>query len=60
MPAILTSSHASAYEQEEIRWQFQGSSYQRESCATVDTANDDGQPYPTPKITPHPCSPEGN
>lgn len=60
MPEILTSSHASAYEQEEIRWQFQGSSYQRESCATVDTANDDGQPYPTPRITLHPCSPEGN
>jgi hypothetical protein len=60
MPEILTSSHASAYEQEEIRWQFQGSSYQRHSCATVDMANGDGQPYPTPKVTPHPCPAEGN
>ena len=60
MPEIITSSHASAFEQELIRWQFQGSSYQRESCATVNTANDDGQPYPTPKITPHPCSIEEN
>ena len=60
MPQIITSSHASSHEQERIRWQFQGSTYQRESCATVDTASDDGQPYPTPKITPHPCDPEGN
>ena len=60
MPEIITSSHASAYEQERIRWQFRGSSYQRESCATVNTATDDGQPYPTPKITVHPCPTEGN
>lgn len=60
MPEIITSSHASTYEQERIRWQFQGSIYQRESCATVDTATDDGQPYPSPKITPHPCPTEGN
>ncbi len=60
MPEIITSSHASTYEQERVRWQFQGTSYQRDSCATVDTANDDGQPYPTPRITPHLCSPEGN
>jgi hypothetical protein len=60
MPEIITSSHASAYEQEEIRWQFQNSSYRRKSCATVDTANDDGQPYPTPRVTPHPCPLEGN
>jgi hypothetical protein len=60
MPEIITSSHASAFERELIRWQFQGSSYQRASCATVDTANDDGQPYPKPMITPHPCSIEGN
>jgi hypothetical protein len=60
MPVILTGSHASAYEREEIRWQFEGSSYRRESCATVNAANDDGQPYPTPRITPHPCSTEGN
>lgn len=60
VPEIITSSHASTYEQERVRWQFQGSSYQRESCATVDTASDDGQPYPTPKVTPHPCSIEGN
>jgi hypothetical protein len=60
MPEIITSSHASAYEQERIRWQFQGASYERQSCATIDTANDDGQPYPTPKVTPHPCSLEGN
>jgi hypothetical protein len=60
MPEIITSSHASTYQQERIRWQFQSPSYQRESCATVDTATDDGQPYPTPKVTPHPCPTEGN
>ena len=60
MPEIITRSHASTHEQELIRWQFQGSSYRRESCATVDNANDDGQPYPTPRITPHPCPTEGN
>ncbi len=60
MPEIITSSHASAHEQEEIVWHFQSSSYQRKSCATVDTANDDGQTYPTPKVTPHPCPLEGN
>jgi hypothetical protein len=60
MPEIITSSHASAYEQERVRWQFQGSSYQRAGCATVNSASDDGQPYPMPRITPHPCSIEGN
>ena len=60
MPEIITSSHASTYEQERVRWQFQGSRFQQESCATVNTASDDGQPYPTPKITPHPCPTEGN
>lgn len=60
MPEIITSSHASTYEQERVRWQFQGSTYERESCATVDTASDDDKPYPTPRITPHPCSIEGN
>ena len=60
MPQIITSSRASAYEQERIRWQFQGSSYGRASCATIDSASDDGQPYPTPKVTPHPCPNEGN
>lgn len=60
MPEIITSSHASASEQERIRWQFQGSSYQRESCATLNTAGDDGQPYPTPKVTIHPCPTQGN
>ena len=60
MPEIITSSHASTYEQERVRWQFQGSRYQQESCATVNVATDDGQPYPTPKITRHPCPTEGN
>lgn len=60
MPDLITSSHASAYQQERIRWHFQGSSYRQESCATVDSANDDGQTYPTPKVTPHPCPTEGN
>ena len=60
MPEIFTSSHASAYEQELIRWQFQGATYRQESCATVNTASDDGQPYPTPRITGHPCPAEGN
>ncbi len=60
MPEIITSSRASAYEQERIRWQFQSSSYERESCATINTAADDGQPYPAPRVTPHPCPSEGN
>jgi hypothetical protein len=60
MPEIITGSHASAYQQEQIRWRFQGSTYHRESCATVDTANDDGQLYSTAKITTHPCAMEGN
>jgi hypothetical protein len=60
MPDIITESHASAYEQEHIRWHFQGSSYERGECATVASADSDGQPYPTPKITLHPCDPEGN
>jgi hypothetical protein len=59
MPEIITRSHASTHEQERIRWQFKGSSYQRQDCATVNTATDDGQPYP-PRITPHPCPTEGN
>jgi hypothetical protein len=60
MPEIITSSHASAYQQERIRWRLQGSSYRQESCATVDSADDAGQTYPTPTVTPHPCPTEGN
>jgi len=60
MPGIITSSHASAFEREKALWRFRGSSYEREGCATVDSANDDGQPYPAPKVTPHPCPTEGN
>jgi hypothetical protein len=60
MPEIITSSHASAFEHELTLWRVQGSSYRQESCATVDSANDDGQTYPTPKVTPHPCPTEGN
>ena len=59
MPYIITSTHSSSFEQERIRWQFQGSSYRRADCATVDTANETGQPYATPRITPHPCPIEG-
>jgi len=60
MPEIVTSSHASTFESERVLWHFQSSGYERESCATVDSASDDGQPYPTPKVTPHPCPTEGN
>jgi len=60
MPDIITSTHASASEQELTRWQFQGASYRREGCATVASAGDDGQPYSTPKITAHACDTEGN
>lgn len=60
MPEIITASHASAFEQELIRWQFQGSDYHRADCATATSASDNGQTYSTPKITPHPCDPEGN
>lgn len=60
MPDIITGSHASATEHDLIRWQFQGSSYRRQDCADVTSADDDGHPYPTPKITEYPCPTEGN
>lgn len=60
MPDIITASHASALEHELVRWHFQGSSYEREDCATATYASDDGQPHPAPKITSHPCEAEGN
>lgn len=59
-PDVITESHASAFEHELIRWRFTGGSYERADCATQDNADSDGNPFPQPKITPHPCDPEGN
>lgn len=60
VPDIVTSAHASAFEQEWIRWAFTSGHYEQQSCAMVTNADEDGKPLPQPKITPHPCSPEGN
>ena len=60
MPVIITGGHASAFEEGLTRWHFQGSSYHYNDCATVTSANNDGQPYPTPKIKSYPCDTEGN
>jgi hypothetical protein len=60
MPVIITGGHASAFEEGVTRWHFQGSSYHYDGCATVTSADNDGQPYPTPKIKSYPCDTEGN
>ncbi len=60
MPDVVTTSHASATEQERIRWGFLAGHYEPQSCATIVYADDGGTPLPQPKTTPHPCSPEGD
>lgn len=59
-PDVITRSHASAFEGELIRWQFSEPTYHPAACATEENADSDGNPLPKTKITPHPCSPEGN
>ena len=56
-PDVITSTHASEFEHELIRWKFVGGTYQPATCATDDYAGPDGNPLPQPKITPHPCTP---
>lgn len=60
VPDIITATHESATEYEKIRWVFLNGRYERQSCATVSYADESGTQLPQPKITPHPCSPEGN
>jgi hypothetical protein len=57
--AIVTSTRNSASESEMTRWHFGAAHYERESCATLTSADDTGAALNSPKITPHPCS-EGN
>jgi hypothetical protein len=59
-PDVITWTHESATEHELIRWRFLGGDYERTACATHDWSDADGNPLPQPKITPHPCDPEGN
>lgn len=60
LPDVFTGTHQSATESELIRWQFVGGDYEPADCATEDDYSPDGNPLPQPKITPHPCNPEGN
>lgn len=59
-PDVITESHASALDQELIRWQFIAGNYEPAACATREDNDADGNSLPQPKITPHPCSAEGN
>jgi hypothetical protein len=59
-PDVITWTHESATEHELIRWRFIGGDYERTACATHDWSDADGNPLPQPKITAHPCDPEGN
>ena len=60
LPNIITRTHESATEGALVHWRFAGASYEPADCATEDNADADGNPLPQPKITPHPCDPEGN
>jgi hypothetical protein len=60
LPDIITGTTDSATETDLIRWHYEGAQYIQQSCATVDDADNDGKPYTQPKLTPHPCSIEGN
>jgi hypothetical protein len=59
-PDMITGTHESATQSELIRWQFTGGSYERAACATRDYSDARGNLLQQPKITPHPCDPEGN
>ncbi|HTV08731.1 MAG TPA: hypothetical protein VMD97_06795 [Candidatus Aquilonibacter sp.] len=60
LPNIITRTHESATDGDLIRWRFTNGSYESADCATEDNADADGNPLSQPKITPHPCDPEGN
>lgn len=60
LPDIITRTHESASEGDLIRWHFSGASYEPADCATEENADSDGNPLPQPKITTHPCTPEGS
>lgn len=60
LPDIITGTTNRATETDLIRWHDEGAQYIRQSCATVYYADDDGITYKEPKLTPHPCSLEGN
>lgn len=59
-PDVITGTHESATESELIRWQFAGQTYHPTACVTREYADSDGNLLPRPKITSHPCTPEGN
>ncbi len=59
-PDVITATRSSAGQSEMIRWHLVSAYYERESCATLNDAGDSGAPLHPPRITPHPCSPEGN
>ena len=59
-PDVITYTHESALEGELIRWKFSGASYEPGVCATAVSGDAEGNSLPQPKITPHPCSTEGN
>jgi hypothetical protein len=60
MREVITAAQESATEQERIRWTFQAGHYEPQSCASIEYADHDGTQLAQPKVTPHPCSPEGN
>jgi hypothetical protein len=60
LPDIITRMHGSATEADLTRWHYEGTQYIRQSCVTVESADADDKLYKEPKLTPHPCSIEGN
>jgi hypothetical protein len=52
---ILISRHESAWEQDILRYKFDGTHYRKVRCADVLYADSDGKPYKSPHITPTPC-----
>lgn len=59
-PNVITRTSTSAAQSEITRWHFVGASYERESCATTTSADDNGAPLAQPRVAPHSCSLEGN
>lgn len=60
VPAIVTATRESPTQYERIRWQFLNDHYEPQACVTVEYADANNTPLAEPKITPHPCSLEGN
>lgn len=56
MPIIYTNTHNSTAESEMIRWHYIDGRYARDSCATLNNADDSGAPLKESRITPHPCN----